>query len=91
LIVHSHVRVRLLKQLEHIVHSRSDSLEQSQAAIASEKIEYADEKRATEELSVASAPAHPTHDPDGEIWIHPTPDEIVALRRVVDKMSVLSY
>jgi len=53
-----------------------------------------DEKRATEELSVASAHAHPTHDPDGGVWIHPTPDQISgpnALRRVDDKMSVLSY
>ena len=94
LVVHSHVRVRLLNQRQHIVHLHSDSLEHSQAPIALEKIEYADEKHAKEELSVASAHAHPTHDPDGEIWIHPTPEEISgpnALRRVVDKMSVLSY
>lgn len=62
--------------------------------MALEKIEYADEKRTIDELSVASAQAHPAYDPDGEIWIHPTPAEISgpdALRRVVDKMYVLSY
>lgn len=78
------------------------TLEQPQAAITLKEAEFSsNEKFATDRLSEAgSSPAggldhhvHPTHDADGEVWIYPTHEDISgphALRRVVDKMYVLS-
>ena len=91
-----HVLVRPTEQRVSFLHSppaipnRDHAVEQ--AAIAIQIKEHPNEKHATDKLSVASDQDHPTHDPNGEIWIHPTPDEISgpnALRRVVDKMCVL--